>query len=292
LPNETLRNSPSPCPPPEGEGKERIPYTFTVLRLTRQVRFAVNTAFADDAPASPTNAYAAHPPLTGLGYYFALDVTLAGDQNPQSQYLRNIKDVDGVVRRAAIPIVTRAVRDSSFGGGARVLASLFEAMSGAWPGVSLTRLSLALSPFLSLHAHTEELPMTRLSQKFEFSATHRLHNPSLSDDANRATFGKCNNPLGHGHNYEVQVTVAAEPDAQGRVIDVPAMERTVAKHVIDKLDHKNLNAEVPEFSETIPSVENIAKTIYGMLRPHFPSPHKLAAVTVWETPKTWCEYEE
>ena len=137
--------------------------------------------------------------------------------------------------------------------------------------------------------------MVRLSQKFEFSATHRLHNPALSDAANRDTFGKCNNPHGHGHNYEVQVTLKGRPDdARGVLLDVPAFERIVASTVIDRLDHKNLNVEVPEFRDgLIPSVENIAITIYRMLKPQLADAGaQLAAVTVWETPKTWCEYSE
>ena len=135
--------------------------------------------------------------------------------------------------------------------------------------------------------------MVRVSQKFEFSATHRLHNTSLSDDENCRTYGKCNNPHGHGHNYEVQVTLAGRPDGNGLLVDVPRFERLVREAVIDRLDHKNLNVEVPEFRDAklIPSVENIAMVIYRMLKPKFVEANaKLAAVTVWETPKTWCEY--
>ncbi len=135
--------------------------------------------------------------------------------------------------------------------------------------------------------------MVRLSQKFEFSASHRLHSAQLSDEENRKCFGKCNNPNGHGHNYEVQVTLAGEPDAGGLLVDVPRFERIVAEAVIDRFDHKNLNVELPEFREAIPSVENIALVIYRLLKPRFADARgKLASVTVLETPKTWCEYSE
>ena len=136
--------------------------------------------------------------------------------------------------------------------------------------------------------------MTRLSQRFEFSASHRLHNPALPDDVNRRTYGKCNNPHGHGHNYEVQVTLAGTPaDDTGLLIDVPEFEQTVARTVIDRLDHKNLNVEVPEFRNLIPSVENISRVIYHLLKPKLETGRtRLASVTVWETPKTWCEYSE
>jgi len=136
--------------------------------------------------------------------------------------------------------------------------------------------------------------MVRLSQKFEFSATHRLHNPALSDEENCRVYGKCNNPHGHGHNYEVQVTLRGTPDATGTLVDVPQFERVVGATVIERLDHRNLNVEVPAFRDgLIPSVENIAMTIYRMLKPKFDGTRaQLASVTVWETPKTWCEYSE
>lgn len=136
--------------------------------------------------------------------------------------------------------------------------------------------------------------MTRLSQKFEFSAAHRLHNPALSDAENRQAYGKCNNPHGHGHNYELQVTLLGTPDpATGLLADLPSVQRTVAAAVLDRFDHKHLNAELPEFAALVPSVENIAMVIYRLLRPRLATPHaRLASVTVWETPKTSCEYAE
>ncbi|HEX8913788.1 MAG TPA: 6-carboxytetrahydropterin synthase [Humisphaera sp.] len=268
-----------------------------MFRLTRQVRFAVNDAADAQLAGKPTNAYAGFPSLTGLGHYFELEVSLVAPLDVGSQYVRNIVEVDGVVRRLAVPHVERNVRGRTFGGGAGVVRELFDSLRGAWPGATLAGLKLNLSPFLSLaidpaDQHTEEARVVRLSQMFEFSASHRLHNPALGDDANRATFGKCNNPLGHGHNYQVRVTLAGEPDAGGVLVPVPAFERTVAEAVIDRFDHKHLNAEVPEFREVIPSVENIAMVAYRLLKPRFTGNARLASVTVWETPKTWCEYSE
>ena len=137
--------------------------------------------------------------------------------------------------------------------------------------------------------------MVLLTRKIEFSASHRYDNPALSPEENRRVFGKCNNPHGHGHNYEVQVTLKGHPNAAGVLVDVPAFERIVATTVIDRFDHKNLNLELPEFRDTglIPTVENIAMTIYRLLKPKFSDAGaQLASVTVWETPKTWSEYSE
>ena len=135
--------------------------------------------------------------------------------------------------------------------------------------------------------------MTRLSQKFEFSASHRLFNPKFSDQENLKTFGKCSNPHGHGHNYELQVTLRGRPNEKGLLMDIPAFEKIVAENVVSRFDHKNLNEEVPEFKNSIPTVENIAATIYRILKPRLAvDGASLASVTVWETAKTCCEYSE
>jgi 6-pyruvoyltetrahydropterin/6-carboxytetrahydropterin synthase len=288
-------------------GRGRRPYNAAMFRLTREVRFAVNAAAppapsaaagpaAAPAPADarPTNAFAGFPSLNGLGHYFTLAVTVAGDLDADSSYLLNIKDVDRAVRERGIPIVDDVVRHRPERFGPATLVDLFAVLKDAWPAARVESIRLALSPLLSIALLAQEYPMTRLSQKFEFSASHRLHNPALSDDVNRRTYGKCNNPHGHGHNYEVQVTLAGTPAADtSLLVDVPAFERAVAETVIDRLDHKNLNVEVPEFRDLIPSVENIARVIYRLLKPKLETGNtRLAAVTVWETPKTWCEYSE
>jgi len=269
-----------------------------MFRLTREVRFAVNSQRDGQSTGRPTNSYAGFPSLTGLGHYFALRVSVTGPLDPASEYLVNIKKIDAVVREHGVPLVESAVRT----GGAPqspplLVRALFHRLGPALPpSAALQELSLSLSPFLTYGCLASELPMVRLSQKFEFSATHRLHNPALSDRENCDTYGKCNNPHGHGHNYEIQVTLKGSPDqTTGVLVDVPAFERIVAATVIDRFDHKNLNVELPEFSQTglIPSVENIAMTIYRLLKSKFgDAGAQLASVTVWETPKTWCEYTE
>lgn len=264
-----------------------------MLRLTREVRFAINALPDEQLQHPPTNSYGGHPSLTGLGYYFALQLTLSGQADPASGYLLNIKQVDELVRSRAIPALRASIESGHFGGGGRVVAHLHQLLRDAWPHVSLQSLQLMLSPFLSISTRTSELPMVRFSQKFEFSASHRLHNPLLSDAENRCIFGKCNNPQGHGHNYELQVSITGEPDENGLLIDLPTFERIVTQTVIERFDHQNLNVDVMDFREVQPTVENIAATIYKLLKPAFLSHHtKLASITVWETTKTWCEYTE
>lgn len=265
-----------------------------MFRLTREVRFAINTADARPLDRPPTNSYAGYPSLNGLGHYFTLAVTLAGDLNPDSHYLENIKQIDQTVRHLGIPLFDKTIRHDASRFGAPLLAQCFDLLQDAWPPARLESLNLSLSPFCSLSLHATERPMMRLSQKFEFAASHRLHNPALSEEQNRQTFGKCNNPHGHGHNYELQVTLLGQrTNDTGLLIDIPAFEQIVADTVINRFDHKNLNVQVAEFASEIPSVENIARVIYRLLKPKLQSTQShLASVTVWETPKTWCEYSE
>ena len=260
-------------------------------RLTREVRFAINALDDPQLSQKPTNGYGGFPSLTGYGPYLSIEVTLSGPIDPVSSYLINIRQIDAAVRERAIPPVAEAVLSTREP--APLLVGRLYDLLEAWPPLTLERLSLNLSPFLSYSTQASERPMIRVSQKFEFSATHRLHNPRATDAENSRIFGKCNNPHGHGHNYEVQVTLKGEPDANGLLVAIPEFEKIVGQSVIERLDHKNLNVELKEFAELIPTVENIAMVIYRMLKPEFSSKRaELASVTVWETPKTWCEYSE
>jgi 6-pyruvoyltetrahydropterin/6-carboxytetrahydropterin synthase len=127
-----------------------------------------------------------------------------------------------------------------------------------------------------------------LTETFEFAASHRLHLPSWSDEENRARFGKCNNPNGHGHNYRIEVAVAVEPDA---ALDFALIGAVVQREIMARFDHKHLNLDCPEFRELNPSVEHIARVSYGLLAPAFAA-HRgdLRWVRVWETEKTSCRY--
>lgn len=271
-----------------------------MFRLTRQVRFAVNLAADDQSAGSPTNSYGGFPSLTGFGQYFTVDVSVTGQADSTTGFLCNTKAIDAIARATAPQIVSSRFFsagqqrcDFGFNLPVILLDTLRERFEAELPGVTLDGVQLRFTPFLTACCLASEHPMIRLSQRFEFSASHRLHHASFSDAENLRTFGKCSNPHGHGHNYELEVTLTGNPDAKGLLIEVPAFERIVTQTVIDRFDHKNLNIELAEFQDVIPTVENIAKVIYGMLKPKFEGARaRLASVTVWETPKTWCEYSE
>jgi 6-pyruvoyltetrahydropterin/6-carboxytetrahydropterin synthase len=132
--------------------------------------------------------------------------------------------------------------------------------------------------------------ITYVSRRAHFSAAHRLHNPELTDEENRRIYDKCNNPSGHGHNYDVEVTVAGEVDPDtGMVIDLKILKRLLNDHVIEKLDHKHLNHDVDFMSGIIPTAENIAIKIWEQLEPHITS-GKLHCVKLYESQNNYVEY--
>ncbi len=262
-----------------------------MFRLTRDVRFAVNEGEAHSASA--VNGFGGIPPLRGLGHFFRLEVTLGGSLQPETGYLRNIKEIDSAIRRRIVPLVRETIQSSRFQGGANIVLRSFDLLKDEFSPCALEQIRFWLSPYLALGISMQEHPMVRLSQTFEFCASHRLNNPAYDSQKNGEMFGKCNNPNGHGHNYVLQVTISGQASADGVVMAIPSLEQIVSARVLEELDHKNLNLEVPEFATLNPTVENIAMVIFRRLKqPLSQAGAKLAAVTVWETPRTCCEYAE
>lgn len=111
------------------------------------------------------------------------------------------------------------------------------------------------------------VPVVHFSRRYRFSASHRLHVPSLSDEQNRETYGRCNNPFGHGHNYTVQVTVAGPVDEQtGFVVDLPALDALVRRELIDRFDSTHLNADPIFAGAFVPSTEHFVAEADRVLR--------------------------
>lgn len=134
-----------------------------------------------------------------------------------------------------------------------------------------------------------------LTKRYRFSASHRLHTPALSDEENRATYGKCNNPHGHGHNYEVELTVTGPVnETTGRVVDLAALDRLAEMQFLGSFRHRNLNEEVDLFRTVVPTTENLASEVDRRLRSAWPSEFpaggpRLEKVRIQETPRNICE---
>lgn len=123
-----------------------------------------------------------------------------------------------------------------------------------------------------------------------FNSAHRLHNNKWDESKNKEVFGKCNNPNYHGHNYNLEVKVIGFCDPEtGYVIDTKKLSELIKNKVIDKFDHKNLNLDVNEFLDLNPTVENIAKVIYDLLRMELNSKLELQ-IKLFETERNYAIY--
>ncbi len=257
-----------------------------LMRLMREVRFSVGPS----ADSAVTNSWAGWPSATGIQPWLVLQARVEGEPDRVTGYLCSIKQIDRVLRGRAIPAVNGILAESPSAPCERVLLAIRDSAADHTPGrCRWVDWRLNVTPYLS-YAIQAGASMLTMTQCFEFSASHRLHCPELSDDENREIFGKCNNPNGHGHNYQLEVTVAGEPNPQtGVLMPVAQLERIVQRHVIDRLDHKHLNDDCAEFAGLNPSVENITKVIWNLLEAQL-APARLARVRVHETPKTCAEY--
>ena len=133
--------------------------------------------------------------------------------------------------------------------------------------------------------------MVYLTRVEHFNAAHKLSNPNWSKEKNEQVFGVCANENWHGHNYELLVTVKGEPDAQtGFLFDVKKLSILIKKYVINELDHKNLNIDVPFMQGQMCIIENLVVAIWKQLEPQIPSQIKLHSIKLYETPRIYVEY--
>lgn len=127
-------------------------------------------------------------------------------------------------------------------------------------------------------------------RKEHFNAAHRLYNPDWDEATNNDVFGKCALPYYHGHNYELEVKVIGEPDANtGYVMDMKTLSDLIKREIHSRFDHKNLNLDTKEFKDLNPTAENIVIVIYDLLRPHIDENMEMQ-VRLYETPRNFVEF--
>lgn len=236
--------------------------------------------------------------MRGLGRYYELDTICRGEPDATTGYLIDIKAIDDAVRASAVPIIVQACDEFPTSEPAFVLQRAMAPLASALP-VDLVSVLWRLTPYYSVQMTAPDAnvdPHTALLRhRFEFAAAHRLHSDELPPEENQRIFGKCNNPSGHGHNYQVEPCVAVKLATDGPPFGAAELEQVVDAAILRRFDHKHLNLDTAEFGESgaMPSVERIAEVCHRLLTAALAERHpdvELRSVTVWETDRTSCTY--
>jgi 6-pyruvoyltetrahydropterin/6-carboxytetrahydropterin synthase len=237
----------------------------------------------------------------GHGHNYVLKVTIGGLVDPRSGMVMNIKELDRILKEISSefdhkfinydhPAFHREIpttENLAF----YMRKSIEEKLHAESISCRLVRIKLYEEPTLWAEIVSQEgRAMVTLTKTFGFSAAHRLHSSQLSNEENRAVFGKCNNLHGHGHNYELEVTVQGEIDPRtGMIFDLGLLMQVVQEEVLARFDHKHLNEDTIEFRSLNPTGENIVQVVWDLLRPRLG--RHLMRLGLWETPKSLFEYQ-
>lgn len=267
------------------------------VRLTRRVVFSAGHRYWNpDLSADENRAlFGQWASPYNHGHNYVLYAECAGDVDPRTSMVVNIKRIDDVLDACVVePLDGRSLNDeiAPFSHTPpsleNLLLHLVGRLGGLPPEVRLTRLRLDETENLYAEWHapqTQDKPLMTLTRSYEFAASHRLHDPSASKEENEAVFGKCNNPNGHGHNYMLEVSVSGEPDPRtGMLVDIGSLDAVVHAEVVDRYDHKHLNEDVSEFADKMTTTEVLAQEIWRRLSGRVPA--RLHRVRVWETARS------
>lgn len=252
------------------------------------------------------------PGETSRGHDYLVELTVGGDIDPGTGMVINIKEVDAVLKAQVVgPLHGRLLdediplfRDTPPTPEALARYLWERCRAGMpprgrlaritlWP-TALMRAEVSEMPILPM-AGTLEKPMLTVTRSYDFSASHRLHSQFLSDEDNAAIFGKCNWENGHGHNYEIEVTLAGEADPRtGQLWDGRRLDTVVEEEVLKPYDHKHLNYDAEDFQSLNPTSENLTQVIWNNLSRRLSREDlgraRLYRVAVRETARNYFEY--
>jgi 6-pyruvoyltetrahydropterin/6-carboxytetrahydropterin synthase len=264
-----------------------------MFELSRRVRFSLHPPPAGPGGSAGVSRDSGPWDPLDLGAFYELEVACRGRPDPGTGFVNNISEIDEAVEAHALPGLREALCRRPAGprrSSGAILGGVVEALQPSL-GDRVAWVRLWLSPYHWLRVEAASMDRVLISQQFEFAAAHRLHSPRLSAEENRAVFGKCNNPSGHGHNYKLEAVVSVPLSDDGGALGFAQIQRLVDEHVIRRFDHKHLNLDTEEFARVIPSVEHIARVCHEVLAgPVDEAGGRLERVTVWETDKTACTY--
>ena len=244
---------------------------------------------------------------TGRGHDYVVELTVSGTIDPATGMVINIRDVDAVLKAQVVGPLRGVLLDVDIPQfrdtpptPENLVRYIWDRCHAALPPEGrLARLTLW--PFATTKvelAHMSldlETPMLTVTRTYDFSASHRLHSAALSDAANQEIFGKCNWENGHGHNYEVEVTLAGTPNPQtGQLWDSTSLDKIVEEEVLKPYDHKHLNYDTSDFRQLNPTSENLTQVIWENLSRRLSRENlgeaRLYRVAVRETARNYFEY--
>jgi 6-pyruvoyltetrahydropterin/6-carboxytetrahydropterin synthase len=269
------------------------------ITLTRTKAFeASHRCWLPELDAAGNQAlYGAEASPWGHGHNYTLQAAVRGKLDVRTGMVVNIKALDAALDTVVSALDHRYLNEEYAPLAGRV-PTLPELVRAIWPaavaalaplpGVRLIRLRLAEGN--GCWAATKGASDVEYSQTYTFSAAHRLHSPELDEATNLAIFGKCNNPHGHGHDYQLEVTLRGTPDPRtGLLFDPRRLDAIVQETILDAWDHRHLNEEAPPFDRIVPTAENIVRIAWERLAPRLEG--WLARLTLYETPRSAFSYE-
>ena len=212
-------------------------------------------------------------------------VTLAGQPDPNTGMLLNVARVSRMVRESLAEYEYKTPNTAY-----SLLRWSLPALRDKFPGFDVTQVMLEMDDRVRVVLPSGEEDMVEVTVIYELAASHCLRNSRWDAGRNVEEFGKCSNPAGHGHNYKLEVILRGKPDKNtGQLTAVGIADLIVGENILRRFDHKNLNADCPEFRELMPTVENMARVFWELLDGKF-GDARLQRIRVWETANTCADY--
>ena len=269
---------------------------YRILELSGEENYALF-----GSPANPN----------GHGHNYVLEATVKGKVNPENEMVINITDLDKVLKEQVVAYYDHKhinIQHPTFVNNPHLQPTSENLVIQIWyaiePHLKVERSEIldrrsgrTIQHCIRLYEDSTlfadyygERQMVYLTKVYEFSASHRLHSPQLSNEENQEIFGKCNNFYGHGHNYILEVTIKGEVDPRtGMIADLNFLDETIQKQVYGRFDHKHLNLDTPEFEHLNPTSENFVRVLWDVIEPSL-KPIKLHRLRLKETSKNYFDY--
>jgi 6-pyruvoyltetrahydropterin/6-carboxytetrahydropterin synthase len=268
-----------------------------MMYLTRKIKFSSAHSCRNPDWTDDRNQYVyGHCAVgTGHGHDYICEATIKGAIDPSTGIVVNLVDVKQILKTVITPLDMSHLNYDNYlfpeqiPTTERLTQALWHRLAPLLERCELARLKIYESRTRSIEYIGDDA-MVYVTRRVEFNAAHRLHSQVLTEEENVRIFGKCNNPNGHGHNYELEVTICGALDEKtGMVIDMGMLDEILRQEIVARYDHKNLNVDLEEFRTLNPTSEEFARVIWNHLTPHFDQPtlHKVRLV---ETSNNSFEY--